>query len=342
MPPPLVSIIIVNWNGKRFLKGCLESVFAQSYKNFEVILVDNGSTDGSVGFVRENFPLTVVLENKDNLGFAAGNNRGIEAAKGEFIATLNNDTELNRGFIEKLVEAAEGSGERVGMWAPKILSMDERDVIDSVGGLLIYPDGLAKGRGRLEKDRGQYDGERDICMPSACAALYRREMLDEVGLFDEDFFAYCEDTDLGLRARLSGWKAVSVPEAVVYHYYSATGGRYTPTKAYLVERNRLWVVLKNFPAPLVLLSPFYTLWRYLVQLYGIITRKGAGGRFAEEFSSLRLFSMALKAYGGAIRGLPKMLSKRIVIQRKRKVSAGGVRGWFKAYGISAAGLVLKD
>jgi GT2 family glycosyltransferase len=342
LPPPLVSIVIVNWNGKRFLKGCLESVFAHGYNNIEVIFVDNGSTDGSVEFVREYFPQTVVLEIKENLGFAAGNNLGIEVARGEFIATLNNDTELADGFIEKLVEAAEGSGQRVGMWAPKILSMEERDIIDSVGGLLIYPDGLAKGRGRLEKDIGQYDGERDILMPSACAALYRKEMLEEIGLFDEDFFAYCEDTDLGLRARLSGWKAVSVPEAVIYHYYSATGGRYTPTKAYLVERNHFWVAIKNLPPLNLLVSPFYTLWRYLVQLYGIITRSGAGGRFTEEFSSLKLLFMVLKAYGGAIWGLPKMLSKRRMIQSTRKVSAEDVRGWFKTYGISAAGLVLKD
>jgi glycosyltransferase involved in cell wall biosynthesis len=312
LPPPLVSIVIVNWNGKRFLKGCLESVFAHGYNNIEVIFVDNGSTDGSVEFVREYFPQTVVLEIKENLGFAAGNNLGIEVARGEFIATLNNDTELADGFIEKLVEAAEGSGQRVGMWAPKILSMEERDIIDSVGGLLIYPDGLAKGRGRLEKDIGQYDGERDILMPSACAALYRKEMLEEIGLFDEDFFAYCEDTDLG------------------------------PTKAYLVERNHFWVAIKNLPPLNLLVSPFYTLWRYLVQLYGIITRSGAGGRFTEEFSSLKLLFMVLKAYGGAIWGLPKMLSKRRMIQSTRKVSAEDVRGWFKTYGISAAGLVLKD
>lgn len=326
----------------RFLEGCLGSIRAQGSKDVEVVFVDNGSTDGSVGFVRENFPETVVVENKENLGFAAGNNRGIEAARGNFIVTLNNDTELGGGFMEKLVEAVEASDEDVGMWAPKILSTDERGVIDSVGGLLFYPDGLARGRGRLETDTGEYDADMDILMPSACAAAYKREMLDEVGLFDEEFFAYCEDTDLGLRARLSGWRARSVPEAIVYHYYSATGGRYSPTKAYLVERNHLWVAVKNLPPFNLALVPFYTLWRYLVGVYGLFAGKGAGGRFAEESSALKLFLVVLKAYGGALRGLPAMISKRREVKEKRKISARELRGLLKNFRISATELVLKD
>ncbi len=227
------------------------------------------------------------------------------------------------------------------MWAPKILSLDERDVIDSVGGLLIYPDGLAKGRGRLEKDRGQYDSE-EVFIPSACAAVYRKKMLDEIGLFDEDFFAYCEDTDLGMRARLAGWGARGVPEAVVYHYYSGTGGKYTPLKAYLVERNRLWVALKNFPPPILVLAPLYTLWRYIIQTYGIIAKKGAGGRFTEDFSKKKLIGILIRAYVDALKGIPKALDKRKIIQKRRKARNREILRWFERFRLSAKELVLKD
>ncbi|MBI5469608.1 MAG: glycosyltransferase family 2 protein, partial [Deltaproteobacteria bacterium] len=270
------------------------------------------------------------------------NNQGIKKASGKYILTLNNDTVLGKGFLGALAAAAESSVEDAGMWAVKILSFDEQVVIDSVGGLLIYPDGLARGRGRLEKDTGQYDVAGAAFIPSACAGLYRRSMLEEVGLFDEDFFAYCEDTDLGFRARLAGWKTVSVPGAVVYHHYSGTGGRYTPFKAYLVERNRIWVALKNFPLRFLLLSPFYTGWRYVMQVYGILTGKGAGGRFVEGFSKAGLLKVLIKAYVDAFKALPRVLAKRRAIRKKRAVSAKTVGSWFKAYGISAKELALKD
>jgi len=292
--------------------------------------------------VKKHHPRARVIENSENAGFARANNQGIEASTGEFVLTLNNDTELGEGFFTELQAALDASPDDVGMWAPKILSMEKRYEIDSVGGLLVYPDGLAKGRGRLERDRGQFDGDTDAFIPSACAGVYRRAMLEEVGGFDEDFFAYCEDTDLGLRARLAGWKAASVPRAVVYHHYSATGGRYTPTKAFLVERNHLWVAIKNLPARYLLLLPLYTSWRYAVQVYGIVAGRGAGGRFVEDFSAPRLAGVLVKAYLSAARGLPRMLSRRRRLKRLRRVSAGEVKGWFRDYGLSAADLVLKD
>ncbi|MBI5810221.1 MAG: glycosyltransferase family 2 protein [Deltaproteobacteria bacterium] len=342
-PSPLVSIIIVNWNGGKFLADCLGSVYGEPYMPVEVIFVDNGSTDSSVEFVREKFPKTVIIRNSENLGFARANNQGIKAAKGKYVITLNNDTLLEKGFIGELVREAEASGEKTGMWAPKILSLDGKKsrVIDSAGGLLIYRDGLAKGKGRLEKDRGQYDNERDIFIVSACAALYRKSMLDSIGGFDEDFFAYCEDTDLGLRARLAGWKAAFVPGAAVYHYYSGTTGRYTPLKAYLVARNHAWAAIKNFPALDLILFPFYTLWRYAVQAFGMVTGKGAAGRFVEDSSILKLASIVIKAYAHVFLSLPRTLSKRRRIQGKRTVSAHEVRSWFKRYGISAKD-VIKD
>lgn len=342
MSSPLVSIVIVNWNGILFLEPCLASVYSQGYGPFEVIVHDNGSTDGSIEFLKEKFPDVKITESTENLGFAAGNNRAIEAASGEYVLTLNNDTELADGFIEKLLDVVANSAKDAGMWAPKILSLNNKDEIDSVGGLLIYPDCLAKGRGRLEVDRGQFDSVEEIFVPSACAALYRMSMLSEIGLFDEDFFAYCEDTDLGFRARLAGWKALSVPKAVVYHYYSGTGGRYTPFKAFLVERNHIWVALKCLPLSRLLLLPFYIKWRLLVQFYGVVTGRGAGGRFVESFSVSKLFVIMFKAYFGIIWGLPNILKKRRRIKKLTVVTSSEIGSWFLKFGLSAGELVLKD
>lgn len=342
MAHALVSIVIVNWNGRKFLGPCLTSIFSQEYSPFEIVLVDNGSTDGSVEFLKEKFPSVKIIKNDKNLGFAEANNQGIDASRGDFILTLNNDTELHAGFLSELMSSAIDSEGSTGMWAPKILSLSDRNVIDSVGGLLIYRDGLAKGRGRLEKDRGQYDSAGEVLFPSACAALYRKKLLEEVGGFDADFFAYCEDTDLGLRARLAGWKAASVPRAVVYHYYSGTGGRYTPFKACLVERNRLWVAIKNFPLPMLGESLFYTLWRYIVQAYGVLSGKGAGGRFAQEASAFGLVPILAKAYIDAARGLPAVLKKRSAIKRASKAKSKDIKALFRAWSASAAETVLKD
>lgn len=342
MSAPKISIVIVNWNGIAFLKDCLESVHRQNYPYFEVIVVDNGSTDNSVTYIKAAFPKTIIIESKKNYGFAVGNNRGIKVAKGKYIVTLNNDTKLADDCITKLIHSAEDSEGSIGMWAPKILSMQDPHLIDSVGGLIIYPDCIAKGRGRLEKDMGQYDGLKEVLIPSACAALYRRKMLDQIGLFDEAFFSYCEDTDLGLRAKLFGWRTLSVPEAVIYHYYSGTAGKYTPFKAYLVERNHIWVALKNLPLRYLLLTPFYTIWRYIIQAYGITVAKGAGGKFTEESSSTKLLFILLRAYLGSVRKLPSMLFKRKHIQRMRTVPIKEFGECLKRYRLSAAELVLKD
>jgi len=338
----IVSFIIVNLNGEPFLFNNLSSVFGQKTKRaFEVILVDNASTDGSLKIVSQKFPEVRIIKNSKNLGFAEGNNQGIEVATGTYILTLNNDTELKEGFLEEMLYAAEGSAEDVGMWAPKILSLEDNNIIDSAGGLLIYGNGLAKGRGRLEKDEGRYDTVEEVFIPSACAALYSAKMLGDIGGFDSDFFAYCEDTDLGLRARLAGWKTIYVPGAVVYHYYSGTSGRYTPFKAYLAERNHLWVAVKNFPLPMLLLAPFYEFWRYIMELYGMLSGKGAGARFRDDFSGLSLVFIVAKAYWAFLMSLPRVLAKRRAVQKKRVVTMAEIRGWFRKFGLKAATLVLR-
>lgn len=339
---PMVSIIISNWNGLRFLEKCIASLFAQTYRNFEIIIVDNGSTDDSVKFIKDNYRQVLLLENKSNLGFAVANNQGIRVAKGSYIVFLNNDTEADKDWLRSLVKKAESAPEYVGMWACKILSLHEPTIIDSVGGLLISRCGIAKGRGRNEKDKKQYDKEEEVFIPSACAAMYRKETLDDIGFFDEDFFAYCEDTDLGLRARLAGWKTQSVADAIVYHHYSGTTGSYSPMKAYLVERNHIWVALKNFPLSMLVVFPLITLWRYLLQLYAIFAKKGAGSRYAEDFSKASFLYILLKAYWNVAKGIPKMLRKRCKIQARKVVLYKEIALWFKEYGIKMSELVFQE
>jgi GT2 family glycosyltransferase len=337
---PLISVVIPNLNGMTYLPDCLSSLHEQTFDQFEVIIVDNGSTDNSLEFIRKNFPRTVIIENTDNLGFAKANNQGIAAAKGKYIAALNNDTKVDRDWLRNLFTAAESSGESVGMWAPKILSLENPDQIDSVGGLLLFPDGIARGRGRLETDKGQYDGIRDILMPSACSALYSKSMLDEIGYFDEDFFAYCEDTDLALRARRAGWTAASVPDAVIYHHYSGTGGKYSGVKAFLVERNHLWVAWKNFPSGWVCLLPYYVLLRYLYQLYGAFSGKGSAARFKESNSITDIVITIFKAYISAFSGLPAIIRKRAAL--KNRISDKTLKEPMQRDRITARDLALLD
>ncbi|MBI4682553.1 MAG: glycosyltransferase family 2 protein [Nitrospirae bacterium] len=337
---PLVSIVIPNLNGMVYLPDCLSSIQNQTYKKFEVIVVDNASNDGSVEFIKTSFPRTIIIENRENKGFAKANNQGIAVAKGDYIATLNNDTKADRDWLLHLISAAVASDASVGMWAPKILSLNPPHLIDSVGGLLLYRDGIAKGRGRLEEDKGQNDGLSHILFPSACSALYRKKMLDEIGCFDEDFFAYCEDNDLGLRARRAGWKALSTPQAVVYHVYSGTGGEYSSKKAFLVERNHLWVAWKNFPVSWIFALPFYIVMRYVIQLYGTAAGKGSAAKFKESHSFLDIVSTLIRAYASAFRGLPSIMKKRR--EMKRTISETEYRRILKKHTISAKKISLID
>jgi GT2 family glycosyltransferase len=337
---PLISVVIPNLDGMKYIPACLGALQKQTFDAFEVIIIDNGSTDDSVEFIQNNFPQTIIIKNQRNLGFAKANNQGISAAKGKYIATLNNDTEVDKDWLKNLVIAAESSEECVGMWAPKILSIEKPDQIDSVGGLLLCQDGIARGRGRLKRDIGQYDNIKDILLPSACSALYRKIMLDEIGYFDEDFFAYCEDTDLGLRARRAGWTAISVPNAVIYHHYSGTGGQYSGLKAFLVERNHLWVVWKNFPLKWICLLPYYVSVRYLYQLYGIFLGRGSAARFKESSSVKDIIITIVKAYISAFKGLPGIIKKRHAL--KNKISDRTFIDKLKRHRITVKDLALQD
>jgi GT2 family glycosyltransferase len=336
---PLISTVILNWNGKEYLHPCLQSVKGQTYPNIEIILVDNASTDGSIEYIKPLFPDLYVIMNRENLGYGGGNNRGIEKAKGRYIFILNSDTEIEKECVERLWKCME-TDQGIGVTTPKILLHDRRDIIDAAG-LTIYQDGLSIGRGRLEPQE-KYCRREEVFFGSGCASLFRKEMLEEIGLFDEDFFAYAEDTDLGWRARLARWKSYYVPEAVVYHHHSKKFGTYSPLKAFLVERNRIWVAWKNFPLPILYLWPFYTLWRYFYQGIGALIQKGASGRFGQESSSFLLIFILMKAYLSGLRGLPAILRKRKEVQTKKRMSNWEVFSLFKKYGIKAKEIAFKE
>ena len=281
---PLVSVVVLNWNGREVVERCLRSLQGQTYQPLEIIVVDNASTDDSADLVRKRFSNVKMIVNERNLGFGGGNNVGIRASQGRYIMMLNNDTRLDPACIEELKRSLE-KDQRYGACASKILLEYEDNLIDAAG-IVVCPDGLSIGRGRLEKG-DQYDEETEVFFASDCACLYRREMLEDIGLYDEDFFAYADETDMGWRAQLASWKCIYNPEAVVYHFHSASSGAYSPFKAFLVERNRIWVAIKNFPVSLLIFGQFYTFWRYVLQAYGAFAGKGAAGRFTSDFSKER-------------------------------------------------------
>ena len=338
---PLVSVIVVNWNGLDCVDPCLASLLRQTWPALEVIVVDNGSRDGSLELLRSRYGSRITLvESPVNLGFAGGNNLGIRAAKGAYVALLNNDAVAEADWVGALVRAAEAD-EAVGMCASKILVLDGGGVIDSAG-LLMSPDGIGRGRGRLERDGDAYARAEDALVPSGCAALYRRAMLDEIGLFDEDFFAYCEDSDLGLRGRLAGWRCRYVPDAVVHHAYSRSTAPYSTFKAFHVERNRCFVLLKCFPLGAILASLPYTLARYGLQSWGAATRRGAAARLAERTGPLAVLALLFRAWGAAILLTPRMLARRRRQRGLQRLTTTEWRRALRGHRLGLRELALKD
>jgi GT2 family glycosyltransferase len=340
-PAVPVTVIVVSWNGREHLQVCLASLLQQTLAGIEILVVDNASTDGSPELVRDRFGSAVTLLQQDsNLGYSGGLNVGLRVARGRYLLALNSDTEVAPECLGLLVEAAD-RWPNAGSFAPKILSFDDRGVIDNVGHLL-YADGMTRGRGRLESDHGQFDREEEVVVASGCAVLLRRAMLADIGLFDDDLFAYCDDTDLGLRARLAGWRCRTVPAAVVYHKYSAASAAYSPLKAFLVERNRCWVAVKCLPAPWLAASPLFTALRLAAQAWGALSHRGAAGRFTASHSPAALVGVLVRAYAAALRGLPAAWRKRRDIQRRRRVSSWEAVGWLRRFGMGVGEIALKD
>ncbi len=320
--------MVVNWNRRDLLRECLRSLARQQQVGFEVILVDNGSQDGSLEMARaefQNCPTFTLrtIANPCNRGFCAANNQGIAAARGAFIALLNNDAEAHPQWLAALRRAFD-QGLDIGMAASKILVMEDPRRIDKVGHL-IYPDGQNRGRGTGELDLGQYDAMEEVLWPDGCAAMYRRAMLEQIGGFDEDFFAYGDDAELGLRARIAGWRCLYVPEAVVRHHRGATLGLASARRLELIERNRVLLAAKLFPWSLLLLNPFYYAMRLAAGAWAAARHKGELAHYPGTAGKLRAAAALVRGDLAALRLLPRMLRKRRAVRRIARLSPRQVR-----------------
>jgi GT2 family glycosyltransferase len=337
---PAVTAIVLNYNGHGFVTESVRSLLDQEFRDLEVVVVDNASADGSAEEIEAAFGSRVRLVRAPrNLGFGAGNNLGIRGARGRHIVLLNNDAVAAPEFVGELVKAAEADI-TIGMVAAKVLQYSERDVIDTTGHLL-YPDGLNRGRGRLERDEGQYDRCATALFPSGAAALYTRRMLDDIGLFEESFFLYGDDTELGLRGRLSGWGCALAPRAVAYHHYSRSVGAYSTQKAFYVERNRVLVLFRTFPVSLIVVSPAFTALRLALQAWGALTGRGASGRLAAETSLFHLIGLTIRAYGSALAALPHVLGERWRQRVRRRIGTREFLGLMAEHRLRARDAAFK-
>ncbi len=320
---PEISVIVINWNRRELLRSCLASVAAQRGADFETIVVDNGSDDGSREMLARDFPSVRVIANVQNRGFCAANNQGIAAARGAYIALLNNDAEADPGWLASLRRAIDRSPD-AGMAATKILVYEDPGKIDKVGHL-IYPDGQNRGRGTGETDAGQYDDPCEVLWPDGCAAMYKRAMLDEVGAFDEDFFAYADDAELGLRARIAGWTCWYTPEAVVRHHRGSTLGVRSSRRLELIERNRVLLATKLFPWSLLWLNGAFYAARLTAGAWAAARGEGEMAYFPGLGGKLRAAMAMLKGDLQALAIVPRMLRKRRDVRRIAKLSPRQVR-----------------
>jgi GT2 family glycosyltransferase len=330
LPDILVSVVIPTLAADSRLEECLESLNRQTRRDFEVIVVDNSGQ----GLVRRKGAATGVrvIENRRNHGFGAAINQGIEASTAPYVAMLNDDAAADPRWIAALLEAIEPRPD-AGMCASQVRLYGEHR-LDSAG-MLVARDGSSKqrGNGRPPED---FPVAEETLFPSGSAALYRRSMLQAIGGFDGSFFLYCEDTDLGLRARWAGWKCLYVPEAVVEHHYSHSAGSASPLKAYYVERNRLFVLVKNFPASMLLAAPFATLARYLWHAWYLLEGRGSAARFrAEGHAGPKMVWYVLRAHAALLAHLPRLWRERREIRRRARITPAIFRRLVRSHSISA-------
>ncbi len=336
--PPAVSVpitvVVVNWNRQNLLAACLDSLSRQTWRDFEVVVVDNGSNDGSGALVKglmAVYPVPLrLIENSNNRGFCAANNQGFAASNSELVALLNNDAEAEPGWLaalERVIRSSDGVGmaaSKIGMVASKILVWEDPSRIDKAGHLM-YPDGQNRGRGTGQLDRGQFDRVEETLWPDGCAAMYRRAMLDEVGGFDEEFFAYADDAELGLRGRIAGWTCLYTPDAVVRHHRGATLGLDSARRITLIERNRVLLAVKLFPWNLIWQNGAYYLARIGAGLWAALRNQGELRRYSGTRGKL---SAAMALVWGTITAIPlipSMLRKRRAFQSKRRLTSRQIR-----------------
>ncbi len=326
MIPGLISVIVVNYNRQTLLERALRSLASQTVP-CEIVLVDNGSSDGSLTLCTA-FPHMVVLRNTSNLGFCRATNQGIEAARGEFIAVLNNDAEADPEWLASLVACFARTD--VGMAASRIVLAANPEIIDKAGHL-IYPDGQNRGRGTGELDRGQYDREEEVLWPDGCAAMYRRTMLDEIGGFDEDLFAYGDDAELGLRARIAGWRCLYAPRARVRHHRASAA---TLRRVALIERNRVLLAWRHFPLRLLWRNPFHFLQRLAHGAVAAARGQGEAALYPGLTGKLRIALGLLAGDLEALLMLPGTLRKRWRYPSPKRLTSAEITALILAHRIS--------
>lgn len=309
------------------MAACLNSLDGQTFAAFEIVVIDNSGS----GLVNSTSARMRVISNARNVGFGPAVNQAIRDSTSPYVVTLNDDAVAEPRWLETLVRAADANP-KMGMFASEV-RLEGGELLDSAG-MLIAADGTGKQRGH-NRSATEFRQPSEALFPSGSAALYRRSMLDQIGLFDESFFIYCEDVDLGLRARWAGWDCLYVPGAVVEHSYSHSAGRASPLKAYYVERNRLYTIVKNFPLRLLLAAPFASMARYLWHLISLDSGQGKTAEFRQAGHSFALLPfLVLRAHASALLRLPRLLLERRRIRASRRIDVKRFVELLKRHAIS--------
>ena len=299
-----VSVIIPNWNGRKLLPVCFKAVFSQTFTDFEVIVVDNGSADGSAAFVKKNYPKVKLIRLQKNLGFAPAVNRGIIESQSQYIALLNNDAKPDKNWLLNLYGEIVSRPEVFAV-VPKVINAANKKIIDNAGDKINIV-GQAQARGKGD-DVNKYDKAGYIFGASGAASLFKREVFDRLGKFDEDFFFYFEDVDFSLRAQLAGFKCWYQPKATVYHLGQATAAKLGDFVEYQRFRNTIFLVIKNFPVKLFFMRNRW--WKIPIvwlHTFYFFARSGLG-------------KVAFKVFLDVIIYFPKLIRKRFKIMKIRKV-----------------------
>ena len=298
-----VSVIVVNFNGMPHLEACLSSILNQTYQNLEVILVDNGSTDGSLDYARHRFPNLLIVENKENLGYPGGINRGVAHAAGEYIAPLNFDTEVEQNWLASMVSFMD-ENHQIGAVTPKTLLYHDKTKIGTLG-LNIHITGLGFARGLGQADSESPNEPLRVAGVSGCSFIIRKEILEQMGGLNEDIFMYYDDVDLSWTINLMGYEIYCLPESIVYHKYDL---RMSPEKLFSLEYGRLNLLLRYMkPLTFVMCSPAFLLTELLVMGYCIVRGK-------------RYVSAKLRALGSSFKDIRRLMEKRSEAQRLRRIS----------------------
>jgi len=315
-----VSIIIPIHKVRNCFKKCLSFLSNQTYKNFEVILIDDFSIDNSIDMVRKSFPNIKIVNNSERLGAIKSRNIGIKNSNSSYIALLDSDTLVKKEWLEELVKVIQ-SDKNIGMCAPKILKLSEPEIIDSVGHDLYY-DFSPIHRGSREVDIGQLEKSKEVFGMCLAGALFRKEVFDKVGLFDEDYGQNFGDDEWTWRARLAGYRCIYVPTAVMYHKRESSN-RLNSQLLFFWERNRIWSMIKYYPLGMIFISIFYTLKRYVVAMFSYLFIKKKENKLSLYVAILTI----LYAWTQALFKLPLFIKKRRQIQTIQRISNSKMRFW---------------